>query len=98
MTEIHPVRWLWSKANEPLFSNATVLHLAGPRFTPATLQNWANRGIVNPAIETKNVKGRRKYSAVQLQQIVLGHPLVERGGIPPTLAVLDILLAMTQLT
>jgi hypothetical protein len=93
MSEADPLYWFEMHGSDLSFSNAAVLRLAGPRLSAATLQNWANRGFVSPKIETKNVKGRRRYSAGQLLHVVLGHKLVDNFKIPPAAAIAAISMA-----
>ncbi|MBR1287286.1 hypothetical protein JQ597_35050 [Bradyrhizobium sp. AUGA SZCCT0177] len=83
----HPIFWFWSYAQKPLFSQANVLKLA-PGLTATTIQNWANRSIVNALIEMKEVRGRRYYDSIQVRRIVLGQRLIDDFDLHPAKAML----------
>lgn len=76
--ENHPLLWLMTNAKKPLFTQADVLHLAPKALTAVNLQNWANRGFIEPHMSPEK-KSRRRYDAVQLVQISTGLPLIQHG-------------------
>jgi hypothetical protein len=78
-----PISWFFQKADQPLFSHADVLTLAGERLTSATLQNWANRlGHVKP----KKVGRQRRYDALEIAEISLALPLIFDLEVSPSAA------------
>lgn len=89
----HDLYWLLAKKpSPPLFTQAMVLELA-PNISAATLQNWANREIVQAIIKGGEVRGRRYYEAMPLLAIVVGSQLVDKFQISPPVAVLNVLAA-----
>lgn len=87
----HPVLWCLGNAKSPLFTHADMLELQGPRLTDDTLQNWANRKIVEPEIEG----GNRRYDSVDTACIALMLPLVHDLRIMPAAAKLMAMMAFT---
>src|SRR4051812_34626106 len=80
MAKEHPIYWYLANSNQPIFEQGEVLELAGKRLPPATLQNWANRGIVKP----QPGGNRRRYSTWDLGHVCVGLPLVLDFNIPPS--------------
>lgn len=85
-----PISWFFQNLDKPRFSQAEVLLLAGDRLKPNTLQNWTNRHYVKP----KMVGGKRRYSALEVAQILLAQPLVLNLEVDPSTATLIIVTAM----
>src|SRR4051794_22108366 len=72
MAREHPIPWLMGHPGEPLVTQSGLLHLAGPKLTPVTLQNWANREHLAPYLgENPNKKTRRRYDGLQVVNVCL---------------------------
>jgi hypothetical protein len=83
-------RWFW---HYPVFTQADILSLSDT-LTVDTIQNWANRGLVN---HIKGRTGRRAYNIVEVVRICIAPTLIQECGVGPQKAlqmVMDILLAM----
>jgi hypothetical protein len=83
-------RWYWAY---PIFTQADVLSL-NDTLTVDTIQNWANRGLINPI---KGGDRRRFYNLVEVLKICIAPTLMRECGVGPQKAlqmVMDILLAM----
>ena len=63
--------------NQPRFTQPEVLRATGLK--PATLQTWANRGLVQPANPAPGTGQRRMYSALQVFEIAVMAKLVTFG-------------------
>ncbi len=92
----HALTWLFSK-NGPAFTQAKVLELA-PNLSAVTLQNWANRNIVNALMHQgeEEVRGRRLYKGDQVSNIVLGSRLVDQFGLSPAEAIMKVIMATAE--
>jgi DNA-binding transcriptional MerR regulator len=66
------------------FTNGQVCDVAG--ISPATLQNWANRGIVRPLEERPGTGQKRLYSGLDVVRLALMAELVNLGVAPGTAA------------
>jgi hypothetical protein len=97
LSTLHPLFWLFSIGLKPQFTQADILKLA-PGLSASTLQNWANRDLLRPVIEIKQVTGRRLYDGGQLLSAVLGHQLVEDFGLPPLETIATMLAANMTVT
>lgn len=71
------------RAKHGSFTHAEVVTLTGVR--DETLQNWAKRKIINPAVAAPGRQGRREYSGRDLASICIGLKLVDLG-LPPAQA------------
>ena len=83
-------RWYWAY---PVFTQADVLSL-NDTLTVDTIQNWANRSLIN---HIKGPTGRRLYNIVEAVKICIAPTLMRESGVGPQKAlqmVMDILLAM----
>src|SRR4051812_465429 len=86
-----PIAWFFQNLFKARFSQADVLTLAGEQLTQATLQNWANRKYVEP----KLVRGKRRYTAIEVAQITMAQAMIKNLHMAPMEAVLAILTATT---
>lgn len=84
------VNWFFANLFEQLFSHADVLALVGKPLSHDTLQNWANRKYVNPKI----IKGKRKYSTLDVAGICLAQALVHKLNVDPNSALASALNAI----
>jgi hypothetical protein len=82
-----PISWFFQNLFKPLFSHADVLALAGDRLKHDTLQNWTNRKYLEP----KMIKGKRRYNANEVAQILIAQPLISQFYMDPRNAILNIL-------
>jgi hypothetical protein len=83
-------RWYW---HFPIFTQAEIL-LLSDTLTVDTIQNWANRGLIN---HIKGPNGRRLYNIVEVVRLCIAPTLMRECGVGPQKAlqmVMDILLAM----
>src|SRR5215831_10881212 len=83
MTRQQPIEWFLGNTTEPLFSHAEVLELANYGLpwplNHDTLQNWANRKYVEPTIE----RGKRRYSPLDVANIIIAHHVVRELRVDP---------------
>src|SRR5258708_5183232 len=84
-----PISWFFQTLFKPLFSHADVMTLAGDRLRADTLQNWTNRKYLEPKI----IKGKRRYNANEVAQVLIAQPLIAQFDMQPETAVLAILTA-----
>ncbi|MGY3494189.1 hypothetical protein [Bradyrhizobium sp. USDA 4502] len=83
----HPLYWFMSFAQKPLFTPANVIKLA-PGLTASTLQNWANREIVEALYDMKEERGRRYFDSSATARVVFGHRLISEFKLQPVHAML----------
>ncbi|MCP1851214.1 MULTISPECIES: hypothetical protein [unclassified Bradyrhizobium] len=83
----HPFYWFLSFGRKPLFTPANVIKLA-PGLTATTLQNWANRDVVNALLQMKEERGRRYFDSLATARIVFGHRLITEFKLQPVHAML----------
>jgi hypothetical protein len=88
-----PFSWFRRYWAFPVFTQADVLSLS-ETLTVDTIQNWANRGLVD---HVKGPSGKRVYNIVEVVRVCLAPTLMRECGVGPQKAlqmVMDILLAM----
>src|SRR3954454_19640410 len=97
MAREHPIPWLMGHLREPLVTQSGLLHLAGPKLTPVTLQNWANREHLAPYLgENPNKKTRRRYDGLQVVNVCLSLEMTQHG-ISPMVAMMKVMMAFVAL-
>jgi hypothetical protein len=77
------VSWFFENLFKNLFSHADVLALVGEPLSHDTLQNWANREYITPKI----IRGKRKYTTLEVASICLAQPLVHDFEVNPLTAI-----------
>jgi hypothetical protein len=92
-----PIEWFYEKGREPLFSHAEVLEIGTAEgafpLKHDTLQNWANRRYIVPAMQG----GKRIYTPAEVARIVLAQHLVNEFGVGPVHATKAVYYALVIL-
>jgi hypothetical protein len=95
MASEHPLFWLRPYLKKPFVTQAGVLEIVGPPLTAMTLQNYANRKILEPVTDPHR-KTRRLYDGWALLSLYCGLPLIEQG-LGPTHSIVRVVTAYTVL-